>query len=609
MKIRLRINELEGGREPAIDTADAEVLAALADGTLALDDIDDATLERCFHAPGVDQVVDSLLHQNGGAAGRTRSDDPVGRLETIPPATGIQIRRKRLGVLPALPRPRAWLLAAAVLVVGFATLFVASRDEGAPPAPVSVERGASESATVLALQWPAEPPFDPRASSTWSTPGNPLPQAMPDFDRAAGGTLGGPAADRFNRWRLATVIVKVQNGWGSGALISADGWLLTNYHVVDRVAQETAISGAAAIVEIIPARIETGRAAPAAPLKARLYRADPARDLALLRLEGLAPGGQMAHFPLAASVEDGEDCFVVGSQNNGPAWWIRSGTVSQQFEFPEGLSQFAAGVASSRSRVDRTRATVLVTDARVSSGDSGGPLLNPRGELIGLTFATPANRSAGAVGWHIALQHLRQFTRTLPDQPQAVPFDPWTAGLPMARLLEPELADADGDGRADSLRYRYALPSGGRSGPEGLRAAAMTVFIDFDQRAARGDAGVADRVPMGLWGMEDRGRFRFHVFVTARADGISAVGYTNSEGVVDEIRVAGAPQRTASLVWRRAPAGSWTVSKPANPLPMLDEARIGPAHLPRLRTIAGPVITSAPEGRAPADTREPNVIR
>jgi hypothetical protein len=323
------------------------------------------------------------------------------------------------------------------------------------------------------------------------------------------------------------------------------------------------------------------------------------------------PAGSQAvpYFPLATAVQDGEDCFVIGSQNNGPAWWIRSGNVSQQFEYPEGLSQFAAGVASAGSSIDRDRVTVIVTDTRISNGDSGGPLLNAKGEVIGVTFATPANRSAGSVGWHISLRHVRNFVGTLPKQPEGIPFDPWTAGVPAATMAQPELIDGDRDGRNDSIRYRYIVQPTDEGGDANPRAVALTTFVDFAQRDGRSEDGL-DRVPLGLWGMEDRGRFRFDLFFTTRVDGVTAVGYTNPDGIVDEIRVGRARQEAANVTWRRGANGIWTAVKPTG-VSMIDSARVGPANLRTLQMMTGQG-GAPPEARGPTisgSRQGPNVIR
>jgi hypothetical protein len=392
------------------------------------------------------------------------------------------------------------------------------------------------------------------------------------------------------------VIVRSENGWGSGAFISADGWLLTNYHVVEDEAQKAAATSGQVTMDVIMATAVDGRPKPRPAVKARLYRADPVLDLALLKLEQ-PPAAPLPFFRLAASFNDGDDCIVIGSQGNGPAWWVRNGIVSQQFDFPSDLSQFAAGASTERPTLDRNRVTVIVTDTRVSGGDSGGPLLNANGELIGLTFATSANQTAGSVGWHVALPHVRGFVAKLPAAPEGVPFDSWTAGLGERVAFESEMVDGDHDGQVDAISYVYA-EQGENGQPHPV---ARTLFIDFSQRTPRSDK-FADRVPAGLWGMDRRGRFRFDVFLTTRADGLVAAGYTNADGNLDEIRIGRDRSDAASLVWRRSPGGTWQASRPSTPSPLIDAAKLTPAGMARLRMLIGDQGTgsSAPRQGGPS---------
>ena len=50
---------------------------------------------------------------------------------------------------------------------------------------------------------------------------------------------------------------------------------------------------------------------------------------------------------------------------------------------------------------DRMNLTAIDTTASIAPGDSGGPLLNEQGQLVGLTFGTPNNASAARFGWHV----------------------------------------------------------------------------------------------------------------------------------------------------------------------------------------------------------------
>jgi S1-C subfamily serine protease len=445
----------------------------------------------------------------------------------------------------------------------------------------------------LNLKWPSQPPLNPASLQTWGQKQTALPQVMPDFKETAQ-TLGAGENDPYAQWRLATVIVRSKEGWGSGAFISQDGWLITNYHVVAPAAQAAAVTGKEpATLDVVTAKIVDGRVKPQPSLPATLYKVDIVHDLALLKLVTLpADSKQVAFFPLATKVEDGEPCFVIGSQNNGPAWSVRSANVSQQFDYPNDLSQFAAGAASVKSNLDRTHATVIVTDARISGADSGGPLLNKKGELIGVTFATSANDTKGSVGWHISLNQIRTLVSSLPSQPEGVPFDVWTAGSPEAEMLRPEFADEDRDGRIDSLVYRYLAEADADAKDTARKLSAYTIFIDFSQRNSRATEMV-DQVPHGLWGMENQGRFQFNVFITLRADEVSAIGYTNSQGVVEEIRIARPRQKTAFLIWSRRADGQWVAATPAAPTPMVDSARLGAKNMRSLEIMVSQFSTAS----------------
>jgi S1-C subfamily serine protease len=456
----------------------------------------------------------------------------------------------------------------------------------APGAPAAPQTTAAPS--VLTLDWSqsSKPPGGWTATAPRA-----LPRVLPDFGVGpAGGTLGSSGPSRYRPSQMATVIIRSDDGWGSGAFISADGWLLTNYHVVESAAQRASLAGTIATLDVIAPEVVEDRLKPGQARKARLYRADPVHDLALLKLDGAT--APVAFFKLAEKVDEGQDCVVVGSQGNGPAWWVRASVVSQIFDFPADLSQFAAGVASDRPSLDRNKLTVLLTDARVSGGDSGGPLVNEAGELIGLTFATPRNATSGSVGWHIALPHLKAFVANPPSAPEGVPFDVWTAGLGEEIGFDARFVDGDRDGRIDAVQLDY-----GTQGEGGApRMLARTTFIDFAQRATESQA-INRRLPSGLWGVEGRGAYQFNVFVTARADGIAAAGYANRQGVVDEIRIGKLREGNAEVVWRRGAAGRWQATKPAAPEALIDEARVGAENLARFQTIASDQVRSGPAGR------------
>ena len=157
-----------------------------------------------------------------------------------------------------------------------------------------------------------------------------------------------------------------QQAAGSGFIISADGYVLTNNHVVD---------GA----DNITVRLDDER-----EFKAKVVGADPQTDVALLKIEGK----NLPVLPLGDS-----DALEVGE------WVIAIGSPFQ-------LNQtVTVGVVSAKGR-NRMGITdyenFIQTDAAINPGNSGGPLLNIRGEAIGMNTAI-FSRSGGYMGIGFAI--------------------------------------------------------------------------------------------------------------------------------------------------------------------------------------------------------------
>jgi serine protease Do len=166
---------------------------------------------------------------------------------------------------------------------------------------------------------------------------------------------------------------------GSGVIISRDGYILTNAHVVDGATQ-------------VRVRLADKRS-----LNARLIGEDPRSDLALLKVEatGLTP----ATYGDARVLRPGEWVMAVGS--------------------PLGYdSTVSVGVVSSLGRSLPTESTLLVdtiqTDAAINQGNSGGALTNAQGDLVGINtaIASPTGGSVG-IGFAIPIDHARRVVQDL----------------------------------------------------------------------------------------------------------------------------------------------------------------------------------------------------
>ena len=165
-------------------------------------------------------------------------------------------------------------------------------------------------------------------------------------------------------------------GTGSGFVIDADGLILTNQHVV---------AGA----RTVRVRFSTG-----ATREATVLGTDRGNDLALLRVE-LPPNVPVAELGDSDAVQVGEAAIAIGS--------------------PFGLDQTVTqGIISAVHRNwspdgGRTRQNLIQTDAPLNPGNSGGPLLNAAGQVIGINtmIESPVPGSVG-VGFAIPVNTIKR---------------------------------------------------------------------------------------------------------------------------------------------------------------------------------------------------------
>ena len=166
--------------------------------------------------------------------------------------------------------------------------------------------------------------------------GRSLAVQMPNWDSHAVALLG-VHDDQYLTWRLATVIVRSGDHWGSGAIISGDGWILTSYRVVESAVQDAAIKGQVGRVEVIIATEHRGAVVPLSanhPTAAQVYRVDLAKDLALLKLDSVPNehDGQQG-----VTLLDGHGVLAhwsIAGQAGQPVWTIGGGAgVTQRQDY------------------------------------------------------------------------------------------------------------------------------------------------------------------------------------------------------------------------------------------------------------------------------------
>ncbi len=197
-----------------------------------------------------------------------------------------------------------------------------------------------------------------------------------------------PTADVAELVSPAVVLIDVTTatgiGHGTGFFIRADGYILTNWHVIDGATQ-------------ISVTTYAGRA-----LEGHVKWASEADDLALVKISG-------SNYPTVAignsdGLRVGETAIAIGHPSTSNCYWtVTQGIVS-------GLNR-EISVQKNHAILDLV---FLQTDAQVNAGNSGGPLCNARGEVIGIVtrklsdyeglgFAIPINGAMELVNAYLTM--------------------------------------------------------------------------------------------------------------------------------------------------------------------------------------------------------------
>ena len=177
---------------------------------------------------------------------------------------------------------------------------------------------------------------------------------------------------------------RVERGSGSGFIVSADGYILTNNHVVEGADQVK--------VRLLDQRTFT----------ARVVGTDPATDVAVIKIDarGLVP----MPFGNSDGVRVGEMVLAIGNPlGDNLTFTVTSGIVSAKGRRLAGLER-----GDGRSISD-----FIQTDAAINPGNSGGPLVNIRGEVIGINSAI-ASETGVFAGYGFAIPI--NLARTVMDQ-------------------------------------------------------------------------------------------------------------------------------------------------------------------------------------------------
>jgi serine protease Do len=239
-----------------------------------------------------------------------------------------------------------------------------------------------------------------------------------------------------------------QEGTGSGFIFHANGWILTNRHVVQD----------ADAVEVI---LNDGRAFPAT-----VYGIDTLTDLAIIKID--ETGLPAAELGSSAALEPGQLAIAIGNPLGTYDNTVTTGVVS-------GLGrQIRANDASQQSA--ETLNNLIQTDAAINPGNSGGPLVNSAGQVIGVN--TAVNADAQGIGFAIPIDIAKPIIeQALNGQELARPWIGVYYQLVTPALAEEQNLPADSGALIGSASGDAIFP-GSPAEEAGLQAGDLIVAVD-----------------------------------------------------------------------------------------------------------------------------------
>jgi hypothetical protein len=190
----------------------------------------------------------------------------------------------------------------------------------------------------------------------------------------------------FQKAAPAVVLVLVgKESTGSGVLITADGQVLTNWHVVG--------SSPRAVVVLKPK--DTAELRKELAFAATVEKVDQIADLALLKITNPPPSLASLGLGRASLLEVGQDVHAIGHPR-GEVWTYTKGLISQiranyEWKAESGISH---------------RANIIQTQTPINPGNSGGPLIDDGGRLVGINSF---KGSGEGLNYAISVDSVREF--------------------------------------------------------------------------------------------------------------------------------------------------------------------------------------------------------
>jgi S1-C subfamily serine protease len=402
----------------------------------------------------------------------------------------------------------------------------------------------------------------------------------------------------------AVVVIVVGGGksFGSGFLISKDGKILTNHHVVknglltDNLTREVTIGFG---------ELDTnGSMKPiVARFPAQVYKWDKTRDLALLKLAGspFKSGHEPPVFKLAsASPPPGEDVVAIGNAGVTLSWSLKAGVVEavgrnildtalvfaawEQFIHNSAdknvRGAFPAAQRAVKAKFAASEVVYIQASCAIKHGDSGGPLLNMKGELVGVNDFGRSDQGGGSANYFIHVNEVKSFLQDQPPGPIQTLPSPWELGATACQFN-----DLDHDGKLDTMKFYWNNPTTNGVphtlagiGWDAAEESDLTKYISTGSSSA--NEGAKPKVDAASL-VKDRA-MRFQAYMVKDNDSVLFAYDLNRDGHFEIVRLDRGAKGTADIAWesegpgkpyQRTQSQSRSVLLPSSSIPDLWRAR------------------------------------
>ena len=173
---------------------------------------------------------------------------------------------------------------------------------------------------------------------------------------------------------------------GTGVIVTSDGYIITNKHVVADTTDIRVILADGTTYE-----------------NAKVVATDPLNDIAYLKIKGVSdlPAAELGD---SKTLNIGQEVIAIGNALGQYEGTVTSGIIS-------GVNRTVTAASSSNSAEVETLSDMIQTDAAINSGNSGGPLVNAKGQVIGINTAVASD--AQGIGFAIPISATKGMLKSL----------------------------------------------------------------------------------------------------------------------------------------------------------------------------------------------------